>query len=133
MGGVNTLYDVARYKMLTGALNWTTQPLILALITGAPDFVAGDTALSDITGRGHTAWQSFTITVQTVAADGTAQTNAVLVPAAPPGTMISWMVISAAGTLVLYVDDAQGLPFATNGLDMVIQPDWSLNRGWFRP
>ena len=35
--------------------------------------------------------------------------------------------------LVLFIDEAVELPFAPNGLDMVVTPDWSKNRGWWRP
>jgi hypothetical protein len=128
----NQLYNGARYRMLTGGLNWGTQALQLVVFDGTPDFVATDNVVADITARGHTAQGSYAITAQSVAADGTAQTNAVLVPALAPGKTISWMVITVATYLVLYVDDAFGLPFATNGLDIFIEPDWTLNRGWFR-
>jgi hypothetical protein len=30
----------------------------------------------------------------------------------------------------LFIDDAEGLPFTPNGLDVLIEPDWLLERGW---
>jgi hypothetical protein len=58
----------------------------------------------------------------------------VLLPAVPVGPLVTWFTMTKAGTdLILYIDDAEGLPFTPNGLDVPVTPDWLSNRGWFRP
>lgn len=56
------------------------------------------------------------------------------------GVMVNFLTLSdrAGGNtadplLILYIDEADGLPFTPNGLDYVVTPDWLLNRGWWRP
>src|SRR5262245_22816255 len=137
--GLNSIYDDARYKLLTAALNWTTIPLRLAAWGGTPNFVATDKTLSNITARTPLRGYSQEITSQTVAPTGVAQTNHVVIPTVPIGTAITWFtMVRDVGTqsmaqLILFIDDATELPYAPNGLDIVVQPDWLRERGWFRP
>lgn len=56
------------------------------------------------------------------------------------GQQISFLTLSdrAGGNdadplLVLFIDDAEGLPFIANGIDYVVTPDWLQFRGWWRP
>jgi hypothetical protein len=64
------------------------------------------------------------------------QTNHVVIPGVPVGPMVSHFTMCRRNAtpnlseLLLYVDDAEGLPIAPNGLDLVVTPDWLLNRGW---
>lgn len=98
-------------------------------------FVPTDTSIYDITARGDTVLvkTSLPITVKTVSADGTAQTNGVVVPEVPIGPNITHFTLHEAfGNLILFIDEALNLPFTPNGLDLVVQPDWLEQRGWFR-
>jgi hypothetical protein len=137
---MNQPYDNARYRMLSAALNWTTEPMVLSAWSGTPDFVKTDKTISQIKARGNTELaKSLPITSQTVAADGTAQTNDVLIPGIAVGMTVTWFTMSDqfplhdASELILFIDTAVELPFVGNALDMLIRPDWLENRGWFKP
>lgn len=138
-GMTNSIYDDARYKLLTAGLNWTTIPLRLAAWGGTPNFVAADKTLANISARTPLRGYSQPITSQTVDPGGTAQTNQVVIPKVPVGTDVTWFTmvrdvgLQTAAQLILYIDDAVELPFTPNGLDIVVQPDWLKQRGWFRP
>jgi hypothetical protein len=132
---MNAPYDVARYRFVTAGLDWPTLDLRLTAWGGSPNFVATDTTISDITTRNVTTLlgTSQPITVTAVTADGTAQTNGVVIPNVPVGPDVTHFTMGeASGALILYVDDALNLPFSPNGLDMVIQPDFLAQRGWFK-
>jgi hypothetical protein len=138
---MNSIYDLARVQLLTKQFDWPTMPLVLSVWTGTPTFVATDEHISDIMAHGATELgYSMPITQQTVFHNGTAQTNRVIVPAVPIGPMVTWFTMSKKHATVhtesqpiLFIDDAEGLPFDPNGLDMAIEPDWLQSRGWFRP
>lgn len=132
---MNQPYDIARYRFVTAGLNWLNLNLLLTAWSGAPKFVATDKLLSDITTRGQTTFRgtSQAITVTAVSTDGTAQTNGVVIPGITVGANVTHFTMGeAGGALILYIDDALGLPFSPNGLDIIIQPDWLQQRGWFR-
>jgi hypothetical protein len=137
---VNNIYDDARVKLLTAAFNWPVTDLVLTAWPGTPNFVATDKTLSQITARGFTArGHSQAVTSKTVSADGTAQTNQVLIPTVPVGASVTWFTMSkrmatiALSELILYIDEAVELPFVPNGLDLIVNPDWLSNRGWWKP
>jgi hypothetical protein len=132
---MNQPYDAARYRFVTAGLNWLNLDLRLTAWGGQPFFNPADKVLSDIIVRGTTSLlgTSQPITVKTVTADGTAQTNKVLVPNVPVGPDVTHFTMGEAnGALILYIDQALDIPFTPNGLDIVIQPDWLEQRGWFR-
>lgn len=135
------IYDLGRVKLLTAALNWPAANLVVSAWTGAPDFLVTDTKLSTIKARGHTeAGVSLPVTNPTVAANGTAATDAVVVPGIAVGQVINWLTMAELKSphddseLILFLDQTDApLPFEGNGLDFVLQPDWLSNQGWFRP
>lgn len=136
----NQLYDNARYRMVTGHFDWPAIDLVLTVWSGTPDYVQDDEFISEIVARGLATPQAHSqpVTFKSVAPDGTVQTNQVVVQAVPVST-ITWFTLSMRAATVLqsellyYVDVAEVLPFASNGLDMVVNPDWVQARGWFRP
>jgi hypothetical protein len=137
---VNDIYDDARVKLLTAALNWTTTDLVLSAWPGTPSFVPGEKTLSQIIARGYAVrGHSQVITSKTVSTDGTAQTNQVVIPSVPVGANVTWFTMSKRNAtitlseMILYIDEAIELPFVPNGLDMIVNPDWLSNRGWWRP
>lgn len=137
---VNNIYDFARYQLMTAALNWPTASLQLVAWAGTPNFIAVDKTISDIKGRGNTELgYSMVIAAGTVAADGSGQTNNVVIPSVPIGPSVTWFTMGRTGSphdtgqLILYIDDAVNLPFVPNGLDLVVTPDWLQGRGWFKP
>lgn len=133
---VNSIYDNARYRLATAGLNWLAVELLLSAWKGAPDFIATDVSIAQIAARGNATQigTSLPITGQFVTLDGTAQTDPVVISGVPAGETVTFFVLSlVAGTEpVLFIDEAGGLPFLSNGLDMLLQPDWALERGWFR-
>jgi len=137
--GLNAPYNIARYRALTSGINWINADLVLAAWSGTPAFVESDDSPADIMSRGFAPLgESLPITSKTVSADGTAHANQVIIPDVPVGPPITWFTLSkgtplSSSELILFIDEAIELPFVPNGLDIVVQPDWLSNRGWFRP
>ena len=131
----NGIYDVARYRLLTAALNWPDLDILLYALGAAPIFVPADELITDVTARDvPLLGVSQPIPIKSVAANGTAQTGPIVIPSVGVGANVTHFVMAEDnGALILFVDEAIGLPFVPNGLDMVIQPDWLSQRGWFRP
>lgn len=136
----NGIYNSARYSILTAGLNWPAADILVAAWGGEPDFVVTDKKISDIVGRGKATvlGTSLPVTTKSVSADGTAQTNQVVIPGVPVGQQVTFFTLGKNATpvsnsdLFLFLDDALNLPFDPNGLDIVVQPDWLQARGWFR-
>jgi hypothetical protein len=137
---LNTIYNEARRRLATAALNWPAIDLVLVAWTGTPTFYANDKIVSDVAAHGAApAAYSQTIVHKAVALDGTAQTDHVLLPMVPIGSTITYFTmcqrhptVPEQSQLILFIDDAENLPFEPNGLDIVVEPDWLENRGWFR-
>ena len=135
----NALYDQTRYNLLTAALNWLTVDLRLVIWGGVPSFVKTDKKIADIVARGYTMrGVSQDILQQSAGADGTAKSGNVIVPLVPIGANITWMTLTigtvpASADLVMFIDQANDLPFVPNGLDMLVTPDWAAGRAWFKP
>lgn len=137
---MNNIYDDARFALLTAQINWPAIGLTLSAWAGAPDFDPTDSTIADIKARGAVELGvSLPVLGTAVASNGTAQTGPVVIPAVPIGPNVTWFTMARTNaahdlsSLLLFVDDAMGLPFVPDGLDMLVQPDWALRRGWFRP
>ena len=137
---MNDIYNQTRVELLTGGFDWTSEAMRLVAWAGTPDFNPVDETVANILTRsGVMIGFSEEITSQTVSSDGTAQTNTVLIPLSVVGPEVTWMTFvktaltQADSELVLFIDDAIDLPFDPRGLDIVIQPDWLQQRGWWRP
>ena len=138
---MNALYDVAARTLMNGQFAWPDTEMLLVAWAGTPLFVPTHVTVADLrtaTG-GLELGYSLPITERTVAVDGTGQTNQVVIPGVPVGPDVTWLTLCKTkasidlAELILFVDEAFGLPFITNGLDLVVQPDWVQARGWFRP
>lgn len=137
---MNQPYDAARYSMVTHSFDWLGYDLVLTAWGGLPSFVATDKKVSDIVARGGAPLigVSLPVTAKSVLSDGTCQTNQVVIPAVPVGPAVTYFTLCKRATpvdqsdLLLFIDDAENLPYSPNGLDLVVQPDWALQRGWFR-
>lgn len=139
---MSDIYDRVRYAMLTGAFDWTALELRLVAWSGELDFDAGDTDVEDMATRALATplGYSLPVTGLTVTTDGRAQTDPIVIPGLTFGQEITFFTFveyneadEDASTMVLFIDDAFELPFATNGLDITVQPDWIEERGWWRP
>jgi hypothetical protein len=121
-------------------LNWATEKLVLIVWSGPPTFIETDTAISAIVTRATTvaAGHALPINSKTVTPEGYLQTDSVLVPQVPVGPDITHFIMANYvstwndGAPLLYVDEAENLPFTPNGLDILITPDWVQHRGWGR-
>lgn len=136
----NNIYNSIRYAMMTGAFDWRALDLRVVLLSGEPDFDPTDITLNDIIGRGGAVRAvSQPVTAPSVVVDGTGRTDAVLVEEVPIGDPITWLLlvkynpVQNSSQLVYFCDEALDIPFIPNGLDMIIQPDWTAQRGWFKP
>jgi hypothetical protein len=135
----NSLYNSAAYAMATGTFDWTDIPLVLSAWAGTPTFDATHLKIADIKALGSVelGW-SLPITAQSVAADGTMQTNHVVIPTVPIGQNVTWFTMSGSqgihdnNRLIMFIDHAKELPFVPNGLDLLVTPDWLAQRGWGR-
>lgn len=82
--------------------------------------------------------ESQAITGKAVTTDGYLQTSGVVFTSVPVvGSLTSFMMILRGADVptsipLLFIDTAVNLPFITNGLDVVVQPDWLQNRAWGR-
>lgn len=137
----NSIYDSARYKLLTATLNWLTTDLILVAWGGEPDFVKTDTTIADIIARNPAAELGYSglLLSKSVSVEGAAQTGVAVIPGITVGAEITWFTLCAnkpvhtASEPILFLDEGSFLPFLSNGLDIIVQPDWVQNRGWFFP
>ncbi len=134
----NAPFDQARYFWATAGLDWRVTDLVLVAWAGTPNFVKTDKTVADIVTRGVTTLLGFSqvITAKSVAADGAMQTNDVIIPGVPVGPAVTHFTMCRRNAtpnlseLLLFVDDALGLPLDPNGLDIEVTPDWLQQRGW---
>jgi hypothetical protein len=129
----NALYDKARERFLTAALNWSTDTIKAILVdTGAytPNLSAHE-YLSDISGSARIS-TSGAFTSKTVA--GGAADAADVTFTSVSGASIEALVIfrdtGVEGTspLIAYIDTATGLPITPNGGDIIVTWDNGTNR-----
>jgi hypothetical protein len=134
---VSGIYDNFRQKLLTASFDWRSEDYLLTAWSGLPDFVPADASLTDILTRANATLQAMSLPIlgKAVSFDGTAQTGPVVIQGIPATEVVSFFVMSAdpSDEPLLFIDDAEGLPWTSNGLDLVVQPDWLYERGWFRP
>jgi len=139
---LSNIYDVARVRLLKADLDWEAVPLVVVAWGGAVDFNPTDGNVANITARGIATelGTSLPINRSSVSADGSAQTDQVLIPNVPIGQSIVWLTVCekhptmpSLNQLILSVDDALEMPFDSNGLDVILNPDWLTGRGWFKP
>ena len=136
---MNAIYDEARRRLATATLDWRSIDLVLVAMRGTAVFNPVDKTVTDVMAHGAVAAAySLDITMQEVAPDGYAQTDQVVIPGVTIGapvthfTMCQRNVVPELSQVILFIDDAEGLPFTPNGLDMAVTPDWLSHRGWFR-
>lgn len=138
---MNNLYSSPRERMLLNQFNWPTLPLAMVACRGPYVFKEEDETLADITASGGQIAQLGLPLLDMVVIDGGYARSGTavipLVPASPdPVTfliIVEMTGVTADAKLIVYLDDAIGLPFVPNGQDQTVQADWIARRGWFRP
>lgn len=135
----NQIYAKPRYELLTGLFNWGTLSVIVTAWAGTPWFDETDETIMDLRAHGPLdVASSLPVVGMLATAGGYAASGAALIPTPPVGT-ISFLTIAEEQTpaelskLILFLDTGYDLPYYSNGLDMLVQPDWLNKRGWFRP
>ncbi len=126
--------------MVTKNFDWLTTDIVVTMWRGTPDYDQTDETISEIIARGlgSVLGHSLPVTAKSVALDGSVQTNQVVIPTTSVGEEITWFTLSRRAvsidnsSLIYFVDQCDFLPFTTNGLDIVVNPDWTTQRGWFR-
>lgn len=137
----NNIYDFGRYLLSTAGLDWRTADMVLTAWSGTPTFnpthrVVGDLSLA--VGAANKLGNSLPIVDSTVSVEGYNQTSAVIIQGVAVSKQVNYFTMSLRSgvpdqsELLLFVDTADGLPFVSNNLDIVVIPDWAAARGWFR-
>jgi hypothetical protein len=134
------IYDVARRSLLAAQLDWASIPMVLLAFRGTPMFDPTDATLEQVIGTTPLlAGTSQPVTGKSSTTDGVAQSDAVVITGVVVGNDVTFFVLSEntgsynTSRPILFIDDAQELPFVPNGLDLVVSPDWAYQRGWFLP
>ena len=128
------IYDNARQKFATAALDWRAANYLLTAWKGTKDFVPTDANISMITSRGQAqqVGTSMAIVGKAVDAAGVMRTNPVVIQGIPTNQIVTFFVMALGTEPLLFIDDVLGLPYTSNGLDLIVQPDWALAQGWCR-
>jgi hypothetical protein len=137
----NGIYDFARYLLSTGNLDWRAADMVLTAWSGVPTFnpkhrIVGEIAA--VVGAANKLGDSLPIVDSTVDAEGYNQTSNVVIQGVAVNKQVNFFTMSLRhpvpneAELLLFVDTADGLPFVSNNLDIVVIPDWAEARGWFR-
>jgi hypothetical protein len=141
VGALSNIYDWARAQLLTANLDWLGVELVVSAWSGTPTFVPTDVTIANVKSRGAVERAySLPVAGTSVSIDGTAKSDPVVIPTVPVGAPILWFTMSEVAVphdtskLILFLNDVvPPLPFIPNGLDLVLTPDWSAGRGWWRP
>jgi len=136
---MNSLYNVARRKMVTGAFSWYDLDVVLIGWSGPYKFDEDHVTSGNVTAAlGVERTRSLPNVAMGVTPEGIVQTASYVLPRVPVGPPIIFLTLAVPSTtpggdeLIAYYDDGEGLPYTTKGLDVVVQPDWLNARGWFR-
>lgn len=137
---MSAIYDYLANRLLNAAFNWNTADIQLIAWTGVPTFVATDDTITTFKTHGATELgRSQPVLARSVASQGIAKSGPIVIPAVPVGPQITHFTMTLknvspdAGNMLWFIDDVLGLPYDPDGTDVVVQPDWLQNRGWFRP
>jgi hypothetical protein len=141
MDQMNQIYSSPRERMLLNQFNWPTLPLAMVACRGPYVFMEEDEILGDIVASGGQLVQlGLPLLGMTVIEGGYARTDTAVIPLVPasPDPVTFLVIVEMTGVtneakLIVYIDEAIGLPFVPNGQDQTVQPDWIAKRGWFRP
>lgn len=133
---INSLYNDARERMLSSQLNWATMPLVMLAYKLDPttSFDPTDLIQSDI----GTPWAvSQSMLNPIVQSGGYAKSGGAEFLTIPIGTVTFFVLAEDLPTptprrLLVYLSDANNLPFISNGGDYMIKPDWLFSQGWWR-
>lgn len=131
---MSSLYAVARSRMLKATFDWVNIPARLHAFAVPYLFDESHATLSQV---GVPVASSLNLTGQVVSPAGYARSDSAVLIDVPAGQTVTFLILAEHGPvdppLIAFIDEAEGLPLLTNGLDQVVVPDWIQQRGWFRP
>lgn len=138
---MNSLYALPREQMIKATFDWEAMSLWLQAWRGPYGFDETDAVSGDILAGGAELVQTSQIATNVLARPGGyARTDPIVFPNMPASEEpVTFLTLSETSTdpgthrLILFINDAEGLPFTPNGQDQPVQPDWLNARGWFRP
>jgi hypothetical protein len=130
----NVVYDAARAAYLSGGLNWSTDTVKVALVSGYT-FSNAHVNLSDVTGAGAgtIAATSGALSSKTTTA-GVADAADITYTAVPAGAACQNLIIykdsgvASTSPLIARIDTATGLPVTPNGGDIAVSWDNGANK-----
>jgi hypothetical protein len=135
-------YAGIRERLLYNTFSWLSADLELQAWSGG-HFNEQHVRVSDLIASGGVPQsKSQEAASPFIRPGGYASSNALILPGTgfSVGASITFLTMNdrASGSaadpiLVLFIDDADGLPFVANGLDYVVEPDWLFKRAWWRP
>jgi len=132
---VNSLFNITRHNMATGAFNWVGGPgFVLQAWHG--DWTFDPAVLTPAAITAALQATSLPLTNRGVASLGYCASDPALFSALAVGPEISFLTMSydnGSRDLVAFFDEGFNMPFTPNGNDWLIQPDYLSQRGWFRP
>ena len=136
---MNALYDYARRSMLSSTFDWPSSAMrMLAFADTTYVFNEAHEFVGDI---GPPAAESLEMTGKMISSGGYARGDHVWFSGPPLTTPWQFLVIvdetggltGNGRKLVAYYDQGVNLPRIINGQDEIVIPDWSTERGFFRP
>ena len=128
----NALYDAGRNSFLTGAINFTSDTIKMALVSSSytPNLSTHD-FWNDVSA--NVVGTPQTLTTKTATA-GVADCDDVTFTAVAGGSTVTYLVLykdtgsSATSNLIACYDTATGLPITTSGADITIRIDNSSSK-----
>lgn len=139
----NQVFDTAREGFLTGAIDWDTATIKVALVRGYTYDASHDT-VSDVTGAGGTLHATSVALASKTATNGVADAADVTTwsPNPPTANATDHYVLvfqssavgggadvaASAQRLIAYIDTATGLPIRPNGADITLSWDNGTNK-----
>lgn len=130
-------FDKLRTLLADGALNWGTQTITLAAVSGY-SFSASHASLADIQLSGATVLATGRLQSKSVSSDGWAKSSSVtlsVVPQGGPYDLILFLDTTGTPTGIFpLVEFPDALTVAANG-DVIVRPDGALVSGvgnWFK-
>lgn len=138
---MSAIYDYLANRLLNGAFDWSTATLQLIAWAGTPTFVAADDTIATFKTHGATErGRSQPVLARSISVEGIAKSGPIVIPSVAVGSQVTHFTLTLQapvlpdnGNMLTFIDDVLGLPYDADGTDLIVQPDWLQNRGWFRP
>jgi len=136
---MNALYNTARERMVKGMFDWQALDVVLTAWSGPYQYDETNRYSGDIVSRkGIKRATALKNVASSATVEGIVQTAPYVFTTISIGEPVIFFTMSLRSSqvgldeLVCYLDEGFNLPYEPNGLEVVVQPDWLHQRGWFR-